>query len=234
MYTLYIANKNYSSWSLRPWVVLKECGIDFKESLVVFGQGSNWHEFRKFCPSGLVPCLKDGDETIWDSLAICEYLAERHSRVWPEDPVARAWARCAASEMHSGFNALRNICTMNCGIRVQLHHISDALQRDLTRIDELLSEGLSRFGGPFLAGDHFSAVDAFYAPVAFRFQTYGLALGQQVSDYFQRILGLRSMRDWQASAYLEPWVDDAHENEVTDVGEVTADFRALSSEKPRH
>lgn len=225
MYTLYIANKNYSSWSLRPWVLLKERGIDFQEEQVVFEAGSNWDKFREFCPSGLVPCLIDGKQTVWDSLAISEYLAERHPGVWPEDMQARTWARCAAAEMHSGFSALRNLCPMNCGIRVQLNVVSDALQRNVDRVDELLGEGLRRFGGPFLTGEEFTAVDAFYAPVAFRFQTYSFKLSSDVTDYFRMILSLPSMRDWQASAYQEPWVDEAHEEEAKAVGTVTQDFR---------
>lgn len=225
MYTLYIANKNYSSWSLRPWVLLQERGIEFEESQVIFSAGSNWDKFRKFCPSGLVPCLIDGDQTVWDSLAISEYMAEKHPGVWPDNSQARAWARCAAAEMHSGFSALRNLCPMNCALRVQLNEISDALQRNISRIDELLNEGLRRFGGPFLAGDEFSAVDAFYAPVAFRVQTYGLKLSGNVTAYFNMILSLDSMREWQASAYKEPWMDEVHEQEARSVGVVTEDFR---------
>ena len=226
MYTLYIANKNYSSWSLRPWVLLKERGIEFKESQVVFSQGSNWEKFREFCPSGLVPCLLDGELTVWDSLAIAEYLAEKHPGVWPADVQARTWARCAAAEMHSGYNALRNLCPMNCAIRVQLNEVSIALQRAVSRLDELLAEGLRRFGGPFLAGEEFTAVDAFYAPVAFRVQTYGLQLSKEVAAYFNRVLALPSMRDWQTSAYKEPWLDEAHEEEAKEVGTVTQDFRS--------
>jgi glutathione S-transferase len=227
MYTLYIANKNYSSWSLRPWVLLKERGISFEESQVVFSAGSNWDKFRKFCPSGLVPCLVDGEQTVWDSLAIAEYLAEKHPGVWPQDTKARTWARCAAAEMHSGFSALRNLCPMNCAIRVQLNEVSDALQQNVSRLDELLGEGLDRFGGPFLTGKEFTAVDAFYAPVAFRVQTYGLQLSKEVTAYFNRVLALPSIRDWQASAYKEPWLDEAHEEEAREVGTVTQDFRSI-------
>jgi glutathione S-transferase len=126
MYTLYIGNKNYSSWSLRPWVLMRVLDIPFEEKLVTFvpeGYGASWETFRRFSPNGLVPCLHDGDTAIWESLAIAEYLAERHPGVWPGDPQARAWARCAAAEMHGGFGALRNVCSMNCGIRVRLHEV---------------------------------------------------------------------------------------------------------------
>src|SRR5579863_6709733 len=110
MYTLHITNKNYSSWSLRPWVLMRECGIAFDERLTPLDDAAGNVAFRRFSPTGKVPCLVDGDITVWDSLAITEYLAERHSGIWPRDPRARAWARSAAAEMHSGFTALRSTC----------------------------------------------------------------------------------------------------------------------------
>jgi len=121
-----------------------------------------------------VPCLIDGETVVWDSLAITEYLAERSPAVWPFDVTARTWARCAVAEMHSGFQVLRECCTMNCGLRIQIASPSPALAKDLTRLNALWLEGLTRFGGPYLAGPAFTAVDAFFAPVAFRIQTYGL------------------------------------------------------------
>ena len=225
MYTLHIANKNYSSWSLRPWVLMREKRIEFREVQTAFTESSNWENFRQFCPSGMVPCLQDGDLTVWDSLAICEYLAESHSGVWPDEVEARAWARCAASEMHSGFFALRQDCSMNCALRVRLHHISDKLQRDISRLDELLGEGLQRFGGSYLAGDSFTTVDAFYAPVAFRVQSFGLELSNPVADYMNRLLSLDSMLEWQKSAYAEPWREEGHEEEARKTGEVLKDYR---------
>jgi glutathione S-transferase len=223
--TLYIANKNYSSWSLRPWVLMKHLGLPFDEALMVFGEGSNWDAFRTFSPSGRVPCLHDGDATVWDSLAIAEYLSERHSDIWPSDRDARTWARCAAAEMHSGFGTLRNECGMSCGIRVRLHAVGPALKADIARINELWNEGLSRFGGPFLAGSGFTAVDAFFAPVVFRFQTYGLPMDGAVSAYVKHMLALPAMREWYAAALAEPWRDSAHEAETRRYGEVTEDFR---------
>ena len=166
MLDLYIGNKNYSSWSLRPWVLMRELNIPFREILVPFGGTRNPDAFRAFSPTGKVPCLVDGTTTVWDSLAITEYLAERHAGVWPADAVARAWARSAAAEMHSGLPGLRNICGMNCGLRIRLHSIDASLARDLRRIEQLWADGLARFGGPFLAGGRFSAADAFFAPVA--------------------------------------------------------------------
>jgi glutathione S-transferase len=222
MPTLYIANKNYSSWSLRPWVLLRERGIAFAERLEPFAGKS----FTTFSPSGKVPCLVDGDTTVWDSLAISEYLAEQHPGVWPAAAKARAFARCAAAEMHSGFMALREQCGMNCGLRVQLHRIDAALQRDLTRLEALWNDGLARFGGPFLAGVEFSAADAFYAPVAFRIQTYAPPLGSAANAYAQRLLALPSMREWYASSLAETWRHAGHEAEVARWGTITSDLRA--------
>eukprot|EP01038_Epipyxis_sp_PR26KG_P001742 gene1742-2467_t len=122
---LYIANKNYSSWSLRPWVLLKQLGIPFTERLVPFGGDV---PYTAFSPTGKVPCLVDGEVTVWESLAIVEYLAERHPDVWPTDPTARAWARSACAEMHAGFSTLRNLCSMNCGLRVRLQTAVHAAQ----------------------------------------------------------------------------------------------------------
>ena len=225
MLILHIANKNYSSWSLRPWVLMKTLGIPFEEQLHVFDGTANWDAFRQFSPSGTVPCLHHGDTRIWDSLAITEYLAERHPAVWPASAEARAWARCAAAEMHSGFNALRNQCGMNCGFRVKLHDISRPLAKDIKRIDELWCEGLGRFGGPFLAGEAFTAVDAFYAPVAFRIQTYNLPFSETALAYARSLLALPAMVDWYNTGLAETWDDSAHDSEIREFGEVTADLR---------
>src|SRR5690242_8008577 len=130
MYTLHIGNKNYSSWSLRPWVLMSELGLPFTERLHVFGPGFK-AKSSGGSPTGKVPCLHDGTRVVWDSLAIAEYLADRHPGVWPTDADARAWARCAAAEMHSGFAALRNTCSMNCGIRMKLHRQPEPLVKEL-------------------------------------------------------------------------------------------------------
>jgi glutathione S-transferase len=227
MYTLHIGNKNYSSWSLRPWILLTELGIPFTEQLHVFGGAVNWAKFREFSPTGRVPVLVDGGTTVWDSYAIAEYLAERHASVWPRGAAARAWARCAAAEMHSGFSALRNQCSMSCGVRVRLHEITPALQSELVRIDELWNEGLQRFGGPFLAGSAFGAVDAFFAPVAWRVQSYALPLSAPAANYAQMLRALPGMRAWYASGLAEPWRDPDHEAEIAAVGVVTQDLRAV-------
>lgn len=223
-YTLYIANKNYSSWSLRPWLLMTELGIPFQEQLIPF-ETNNHKQFKKISPNARVPCLHDGDLIIWDSLAIIEYLGEQHPKVWPSAVNARAWARSASAEMHSGFAALRNQCSMNCGLQLRLHHISDELLADLNRIDELWNDGLSRFGGPYLAGNQFTAVDAYYAPMVFRIHTYNLPLSSASLDYCKRILALNSMQQWYADALLEPWREISHEQEVLSQAELLHDNR---------
>lgn len=226
MLRLYIANKNYSSWSLRPWVLMREVGIPFEEALVPFRAESDPDAFRSFSPTGKVPCLRDGETTVWDSLGIVEHLAERFPAVWPRDPAARSWARCASAEMHSGFGTLREICTMNCGIRVRLAPYPAALARDIERIDALWSEGLARFGGPFLAGAEFTAVDAFFTPVAFRAQTYALPLGEIATAYAARLLALPAAREWYEAALAETWREEGHEAEARRAGVWLADLRA--------
>jgi glutathione S-transferase len=225
MYTLHIANKNYSSWSLRPWVLMKELGIAFAEQLVVFGDESSWQPFRRLSPSGKVPCLTDQGTPVWDSLAIVEYLAERHDGVWPMDDRARTWARCAAAEMHSGFQPLRDLCSMNVGLRIRMNTISESLQKDIDRIDLLWRDGLLQFGGPYLAGEHFTAVDAFFAPVVFRVRTYGLELSDEAAAYVERVLALSSMLQWEEEALAEPWRETAHEDVAFTVGTLLADHR---------
>lgn len=228
MYELIIGNKNYSSWSLRPWVLMKALGIPFKETLKVFQPTSSWEAFREFSPTGRVPVLNDGEISIWESLAIVEYLAERHDGVWPADPVARAWARSAAAEMHAGFSTLRNICTMNCGIRVVLKETPKALEADIARFTELWNDGLKRFGGPFLAGDKFTAVDAFFAPVAFRVQTYGLVLDPASQDYVDLLLRQPATQEWYEAGLKETFREPVHEEEARAAGTWTADLRATA------
>ncbi|HEX9391739.1 MAG TPA: glutathione S-transferase family protein [Usitatibacteraceae bacterium] len=225
MYELYIANKNYSSWSLRPWLLMRELAIPFKEHLMPFERGSSWAAFRDFSPTGKVPCLRDGNAAIWDSLAISEYLAERHRGVWPADGGARAWARCAAAEMHSGFGALRERCSMNCGVRVRLDEITPALAKDIARLDELWGEGLTRYGGPFLAGKTFGAVDAFFAPVAFRAQSYGLEFTPDSKAYLARLLALPGMQSWYQDGLRETWREPDHEDEAVRAGTWLQDLR---------
>jgi glutathione S-transferase len=224
-YTLITANRNYSSWSLRPWVLMKALGIAFEDRIEPFTQDSNYKAFRKFSPTGQVPCLIDSDTTIWDSLGITLYLADRHDGVWPTDPAARAWAMCAATEMHGGFSALRNDCTMNVGVRATPNPMRPALIRDVARIVEIWAEGLTKFGGPFLAGPKFTAVDAFFAPVAYRVRTYGLDVGAAGRAWVDMILATPAMQIWEAEALAESWREVGHEAELAACGSITADYR---------
>jgi glutathione S-transferase len=229
MYTLHIANKNYSSCSLRPWVLMKTLGIPFEERVHYFpADRPSYPDFVKFSPSGLVPVLNDGETVVWESLAIVEYLAERHPGVWPADAAARAWARSASAEMHGGFGTLRNRCTMNVGLRVKLHERGDNLARDVERMAALWADGLGRFGGPFLGGSGFSAVDAMFAPVAFRAQTYGVLTDPTSAAYVQRLLALSAMREWEAAALKETEREPGHEGEARATGTLTADLRATA------
>jgi glutathione S-transferase len=229
-YTLITANRNYSSWSLRPWLLMAALDIDFADRIEPFTKPSNREEFRAFSPTGQVPVLIDdlpvgGSRTIWDSLAIALYLADRHDGIWPTPPAARAWAQSAVCEMHGGFAALRNDCTMNVGVRVAPKPMSDALRADIARIAELWAEGLERFGGPWLAGDAFTAADAFYAPVAFRVRTYGLDVGGAGAQWVETILAHPAMREWERQALAESWREAAHEADLAACGRITADYR---------
>lgn len=226
MFKLHIANKNYSSWSLRPWVLMRELSIPFEEALLPFPGSGGHGNFREFSPTGRVPCLIDADQTVWDSLAITEYLAEIFPAVWPKDRSARAWARSVAAEMHSGFSSLRDTCGMNCGVRVRIAAFPVPVQADWARIDGIWNEGLTRFGGPFLTGAAFTAADAFYAPVAFRVQTYAPPLSARAAAYGRMLLGLRSMQEWYRAALAETWRDEAHESEVRRAGELLQDLRS--------
>ena len=224
MVTLYVANKNYSSWSLRPWVLLRQLGIAFDEQVRPFTDGPAL-AFGDVSPSGRFPCLVDGDTVVWDSLSIAEYVAETHPQVWPADRQARAFARSAAAEMHSGFQGLRNICGMNVGIRVELKEIPAGLAADIARLDALWTEGLTRFGGPFLAGSAFTAADAFFCPVAFRVQTYDIKLSAPAAAYARRLLDLPAMQDWYQAALKETWRKQAYEDEALAAGRIVADYR---------
>lgn len=201
-----VGTKNWSTWSLRPWLALKRTGAPFHETVVQLREVERTEaEIRKHSPSGLVPVLKDGDLVINDSLAICEYLAERFpaAKLWPEDPAARALGRAAAAEMHSGFRSLRSECPMDLTLRTSAA-ISDDTAKDIRRIVELWSRLLDRFGGPFLLGE-WSIADAFYTPVATRFRTYSIPLPDYGDDgactaYADRLLQTPEFLEWERAA----------------------------------
>ncbi len=211
MLTLYLGNKTYSSWSLRGWLAVKLSGEPFREVHVSLTGKFNPGNLA-FSPTALVPALHDGEVVVWDSLAIGEYLAERHRGMWPADPAARAWARAAACEMHSGFGAMRNAMTMCIRERMDVRPWSDATVANVHRVENLWTEGRARFGtgGDFLCGA-FSLVDVFYAPVAFRFQTYLVKPTGIAGDYLAALLAHPFVREWEAAAMAETEIIAADE-----------------------
>jgi glutathione S-transferase len=203
-YRLVIGNKAYSSWSLRPWLLMKEAGLAFDEIRIPLYQDGHAAKIRQHTPTGRVPVLHDGAVTVWDTLAICEYLAERHpeKNLWPASVAARAHARAVSAEMHAGFAALRSNLSMNVRRNFPGAGITPEVARDIARIEALWGDCLSRYGGPFLFGA-FGIADAMYAPVATRFKTYAVALGIEAQRYAERLLALPSMRAWYADAAAE-------------------------------
>lgn len=205
MLKLVIANKNYSTWSLRPWLLLKAFAIPFEEIQLSLLQTGLKERFGAFSPTGRVPVLIDGDLTVWDSLAICETVSERwlNGQGWPDDAGQRAVARSLCAEMHSGFTGLRGECPMNLRARRQVE-LSKAAADDLQRIDQIWSDCLASHAadGGWLFG-RFSIVDCMYAPVALRLPTYGIALSATASQFVDRIRQHPAVREWVAAAALE-------------------------------
>src|SRR5574341_1234831 len=190
-YTLHIGEKNYSSWSARPWILMRQAGIPFTERLVSLRPDEGKAARFAKLPAGRGPVLEDDGLLVWDSLAIVEYLAERHQGIWPADPRARAWARSICAEMHGGFTALRQGMSMDVRARRPQRTRTPAMLADIARIEALWTETRRRFGqaGPLLFGA-FSAADAYYAPVAFRFQTYGVEPAGEAGAYWRALLAL--------------------------------------------
>ena len=203
---LVIGNKNYSSWSLRPWLVLREAGIPFEEETIRFGDPDFNERVRRYSPAGRVPVLVDGDLTIWDSLAIAEYLAEKfpEKKLWPEARAARAHARSICAEMHAGFGHLRGRMPMNCEAALPLGALEVVVLRDIERVTEIWRDARASFGaeGPFLFG-RFSIADAYFAPVVWRFTTYATPLPPQAQAYVETMTNLASMKAWLAAARTE-------------------------------
>jgi glutathione S-transferase len=206
---LLIGDKLWSTWSMRPWLALRHTGAPFTETLIRLRREETNADARAAgSPNGQVPVLKDGEETVWDSIAICEYLAEKFpsARLWPSDPAARALGRAAAAEMHSSFSSLRGECPMDLGLRHQVE-VSEATHNDLRRLVELWSGLLGRFGGQFLVGG-WSIADAFYTPVATRLRSYGLHLsdyGDQgpCAAYAERLLQAPEFLEWEQAALAD-------------------------------
>jgi glutathione S-transferase len=212
---LVIGNKNYSSWSMRPWLALKATGIAFEEVFIPLYTGAaDKQRILNFTHSGKVPALIDGDVTIWDSLAIIEYVAERfpESQLWPQDRADRAHARSISAEMHSGFAALRNECGMNLHRPVGAIALSDDAGADIARVQQIWIECRERHGktGPFLFGS-FGGADAMFAPVVHRFRTYAIAVAPEVRDYMATMMSLPAFQQWTRAGLAETLVIEKFE-----------------------
>ncbi len=206
--TLIIANRNYSSWSLRAWLALEATGMEFDEVVVPLGTPETEAEILRWSPTGRVPAYRNGEILLWDSLAICEHLAETRpdAALWPDDPVARAVARSITAEMHSGFVPLRKNMPMNLRASYPGVGRGDGVEEDIARITSIWSDCRTRFGadGDLLFG-HFTIADAFYAPIVSRFRTYGVAPSGTAGDYMDAVWALPAMQDWAEKAHAEPW-----------------------------
>ena len=217
-YTLVIGNKNYSSWSLRSWLLMQQMGIEFEEVRVPLYSGAYKDELRKYSPSGKVPVLLDGQLAVWDSLAIAEYLAEQHPDrgLWPADPGRRAVARSISAEMHSGFSALRSHMSMNCRGHFPGRGRTVEVAADIDRIQRIWTQCRAQCagGGPFLFGA-FGIADAMYAPVVLRFKTYVVPLSPPAQEYADAILALAPLRQWIDAAKAETEVIAAFEPAAT-------------------
>jgi glutathione S-transferase len=213
-YILVICNKNYSSWSLRPWLAMRQAGLPFREVRIPLYTPESKAQIRSYSPSGKVPCLVDGALAVWDSLAICEYLAERHpqAKLWPADPYARAVARSISAEMHSGFQNLRSNMSMNCRKRFPGMGRTVEVAGEIERVQRSWGEAREKHGagGPFLFGA-FTIADAMYAPVVLRFRTYAVQLNPVCREYADAVLALPAMQQWLADAEAETEVIAAFE-----------------------
>jgi glutathione S-transferase len=209
-YTLIVGTKDWSSWSLRPYIALRAIGVPFAEELIPLRRGTATEEVQRRTPAGRVPVLRieeDGrSQLVWDSLAICETLAERHpeAKLWPDDPFVRAEARSYAAEMHSGFSDVRDQLTMDFARKLPAPDLREATKAQIARILAAWTSALSRFAqdGGFLFG-RFSIADCMYAPVVSRFRTYGISLPEAAQAYSERMFALSAMRDWEAASKQE-------------------------------
>jgi glutathione S-transferase len=206
--TLVLANKAYSSWSMRPWMVLKHFGIPFEDIVIPMNRPETRAEMLTHAPTGKCPSLHDGSVSVWDSLAIIEYLAETYPvfPIWPRGTGARAYARSLAAEMHSGFMALRRECPMNIRRPRRAIKVSEEALADVARIDEAFADARARFGGAgkFLFGE-FTAADAMFAPVVNRFDTYDLPVSEVTRAYMAAMKALPAWQAWERDAFAEPW-----------------------------
>lgn len=197
MLELWIVDKRFSSWSLRPWLLMKVLNIRFSEKLVGFELSDRDGDmFKGISPSGRLPCLKVGLENVWDSLAIIEFVGDLHPDIWPTNSIAKAWSRSAMAEMHSGFTALRQACPMDCHLVGGSFVRSPVVERDILRISEIWEMGLAKFGGPWLAGESFGPVDAYFAPVLLRATSYNIQFSKRCENWVNRMLTLKELNEW--------------------------------------
>jgi glutathione S-transferase len=213
--TMYLGNKNYSSWSLRPWLALKRTTVAFDEVVIPLYEPGSRQTILKFSPSGRVPALHHGDNIIWESLAICEYLAEAFPTfdLWPKDAATRAVARAVSTEMHGGFVALRQQLPMNIRSTFPGREITADAQADINRIMSIWRDCRTRFGqgnGDFLFG-HFTIADAMFAPIVTRFRTYRIELEREAEAYCDAIQAMPAMQEWTVAARNEPMIIEAYE-----------------------
>jgi glutathione S-transferase len=213
--TIYLGNKNYSSWSLRPWLVLKRTTVAFDEVVIPLYQSGSRETILKYSPSGRVPALHHGAVMVWESLAICEYLAESfpNFELWPKDPAARATARAVSAEMHAGFRALREHFPMNIRSIFANREFDPEIQADINRIMSIWRDCRARFGegqGEFLFGN-FGIADAMFAPVVTRFRTYKVELERDAEAYCDTMMAMPAMQEWVAAAKNEPMIVEAYE-----------------------
>jgi glutathione S-transferase len=208
-YTLYLGNKNYSSWSLRAWLVMKQCGVAFDEEVVPLREADTPTAIRRHSPSGKLPALAVGELVICESIAIAEYLAERcpDAKLWPSDRVARALARAVSAEMHAGFAELRKAIPMNCRHPVKPKSVTDLAQAEIARLTAIWVECRTRYGvgGPMLFGD-FTIPDAMFAPEVLRLAGAGIELPPAAKLYVEALLALPAIAEWQTAAAAEPWL----------------------------
>ncbi|HZP75704.1 MAG TPA: glutathione S-transferase [Pseudolabrys sp.] len=222
--TLVIGNKNYSSWSLRPWIAMKVAGIAFEEVLIPLYEPGSAEQIAKYSPAGKVPILLDGDIAVWESLAILEYLAEKFPKagLWPAEARARAHARTVATEMHAGFAPLRRAATMNFWLPPKPRNFAPEVVANIKRIDALWSDCRKRFGGggPFLFGQ-FGAADAMYAPVVARFFNYAIEASELSRAYMDAVMRLPAWKEWRVAALAEPWVMQGNEPDWPNMQKMT-------------
>ena len=208
---LVIGNKNYSSWSFRPWIAMTALGISFEEILIPFGTPLGNPDFRArvaaYTPTGLVPVLIDDDVQVWETLAIMEYLAEKFpdKHLWPADVKARAQARAISSEMHAGFGALRSECPVNLRRPIRERALPEAARANVARVDAMWSDCRAKYGGPFLFGK-FCAADAMYAPMVAQLNTYGQKVSREALAYMETMMALPAWAEWRAAALKETWI----------------------------